>query len=122
MYKRQLLYYKALANITDASLATLNYMLNKLFPELGGVVFNVIDEKQREDGTFYNNYPMHVRFVFAMYLTDVQLAIFRIGANLIVGAGVGWSLVMIDTDNTFGFNGSLLQPFNNGVFDPYPNL
>lgn len=117
---RSLLYYKALANITDASLATLNYMLNKLFPELGGVVFNVIDEKQREDGTFYNNYPMHVRFVFAMYLTDVQLAIFRIGANLIVGAGVGWSLVMIDTDNTFGFNGSLLQPFNKGVFDPYP--
>lgn len=117
---RSLLYYKALANITDASLATLNYMLNKLFPELGGVVFNVIDEKQREDGTFYNNYPMHVRFAFAMYLTDVQLAIFRIGANLIVGAGVGWSLVMIDTDNTFGFNGSLLQPFNNGVFDPYP--
>lgn len=65
---------------------------------------------------------MHVRFVFAMYLTDVQLAIFRIGANLIVGAGVGWSLVMIDTDNTFGFNGSLLQPFNNGVFDPYPPI
>lgn len=117
---RSLLYYKALANITNASLATLNYMLNKLFPQLGGVVLNVIDEKQRADGTYYNNYPMHIRFIFSVYLTAEQLAIFRIGASLIVGAGVGWSLVMVDRANTFGFNGSLLQPFNNGVFDPYP--
>lgn len=119
---RSLLYYKALANITDASLATLNYMLNKLFPDLNGVVFNVIQEKQYPDGTYYNSYPMHVRFIFSIYLTDVQLAVFRIGANLIVGAGVGWSLAMVDTDNTFGFNGSELQSFNNGVFDPYPDI
>ena len=94
---RSLLYYKALANITDASLATLNYMLNKLFPELGGVVFNVIDEKQsRGRDVLQIHYPMHVRFIFfTMYLTDVQFAIrFRIGANLIVGAGA-----VLVTDN-----------------------
>lgn len=35
-----------------------------------------------------------------------------------MGAGVGWDLVMIDTSNVFGFDGSGLQPFNCGVFMP----
>lgn len=115
---RKLLYYKALANITDASLYTLNYMINQLFPDYSVTVLNVLVEKQTEDGMYYNSYPMHVRFLFKSYLSDEDLAIFKVGGPLCVGAGVGWDLVMIDTSNVFGFDGSGLQPFNCGVFMP----
>lgn len=115
---RTLLMYKALANITDASLYTLNYMINKLFPDYNAMVFSVVIEAQTEDGTYYNTYPMHVRWLFKKYLSAEDLAIFKVGGTLCIGAGVGWDLYQIDLDNVFGFAGSGLQPFNCGVFDP----
>lgn len=117
-FYRTLLMYKALANITDASLYTLNYMINKLFPQYNAMVFSVIIEAQDENGTYYNTYPMHVRWLFQRYLTDEELALFKVGGTLCVGAGVGWDLYQIDKENVFGFAGSGLQPFNCGVFDP----
>ena len=93
-------------------------MINQLFPDYSVTVLNVLVEKQTEDGMYYNSYPMHVRFLFKSYLSDEDLAIFKVGGPLCVGAGVGWDLVMIDTSNVFGFDGSGLQPFNCGVFMP----
>lgn len=110
-FYRTLLMYKALANITDASLYTLNYMINKLFPQYNAMVFSVIIEAQDEKGTYYNTYPMHVRWLFQRYLTDEELALFKVGGTLCVGAGVGWDLYQIDKENVFGFAGSGLQPF-----------
>lgn len=110
-FYRTLLMYKALANITDASLYTLNYMINKLFPQYNAMVFSVIIEAQDEKGTYYNTYPMHVRWLFQRYLTDEELALFKVGGTLCVGAGVGWDLYQIDKENVFGFAGRGLQPF-----------
>ena len=98
-FYRTLLMYKALANITDASLYTLNYMINKLFPQYNAMVFSVIIEAQDKNGTYYNTYPMHVRWLFQRYLTDEELALFKVGGTLCVGAGVGWDLYQIDKEN-----------------------
>jgi hypothetical protein len=39
-----------------------------------------------------------------------------------VGAGVDYEYYQIDPAQTFGFNGSEMQPFNQGIFQPYPIL
>jgi hypothetical protein len=36
-----------------------------------------------------------------------------------LGAGVGWEYYIIDQQQTFGFEGSGMQNFDNGVFAPY---
>lgn len=112
---RDLLRYKALANITDTSLATLNKMMAKLFPSENIKVFNMLDLTTNGDMT-YNGYPMHVRWITSATVDNETLALFVAGGTLCLSAGVGWELMPIDEDNVFGFNGSGLQPFNQGVF------
>jgi hypothetical protein len=36
-----------------------------------------------------------------------------------LGAGVGWEYYIIDQQQTFGFDGSGMQNFDNGIFAPY---
>lgn len=101
---RFLLLYKALANISAADAATQNSLLARLF---GEQVF-VLD-----------NQNMTIRVVALFFPQDRQQAILRAYGLLSRGAGVGWELYQIIPEQTFGFNGSGLQPFNQGVFDPY---
>ena len=46
-------------------------------------------------------------------------ALFKEYGLLNLGAGVGFEFYQIEPDETFGFNGSGLQPFGQGVFQPY---
>lgn len=112
---RALLKYKALANITDTSLATLNKMMSILFPEDNISVY-VILYGEEEAGTKFNDYPMHVRWLTDKQLTEEELVLFAVGGRLTLNAGVGWEFMAIDTSTVFGFLGSDLQPFNQGRF------
>jgi hypothetical protein len=47
------------------------------------------------------------------------MAIFKKYGLLNLGSGVGWEFYIIDPAETFGFDGSLMQPFNQGIFAPY---
>lgn len=111
---RKLLMYKALANITDASLASLNKMLPLLFDDASFAVKNVIVEGT--NGTQkYNQQPMRVRYTIDGNLTEMDAALFAVGGTLSLSAGVGWSLVAA-VGKVFGFDGSGLQPFDRGTF------
>ena len=103
-YYKLLLLYKALANISSCDAATLNADLTSLF---GCDVFLADD------------LDMSIRVVFLSYLSAEQLAILTAYGLLCRGAGVLWNYYQIDADNTFGFDGSGLQPFNQGIFDVY---
>lgn len=118
---RKLLKYKALSNITDASLATLNKMMSVLFDDITISVHNVLIPAQDGDMK-YNSYPMHVIFTMIGNLSELDSALFSVGGTLSLGAGVGWSLAAIDTNNVFGFKGSGLQPFNQGTFVSDSNI
>lgn len=114
---RRLLMYKAFANISDSTMATMNKMLYLLFGE--NVIFakNLIVESQNGD-EYYNSFPMHVRFTALRELTDEEKILFSFGATLNLSAGVGWSLV-VNQSRVFGFKNSELMPFNCGVFTSY---
>ena len=101
---RFLLLYKALANISAADAATQNNLLSQLFGEETFVL---------------DNQNMTLRVV-TLFLPDaMQQAILNAYGLLTRGAGVGWEFYQIIPEQTFGFNGSGLQPFNQAVFDPY---
>ena len=102
---RTLIFLKAAANIGNATLPSLKEILTALFDK-PVLVMNIGN--------------MKVRVVFEFYLTPYQRAIFQQYGLLNLGAGVGFEFYQIDTKQTFGFNGSELQPFNQGVFQPYP--
>lgn len=107
---RALLLYKALANISSSDAATLNSLLNVLintgisgFPNVAYVL--EVD-------------TMVIRWVFEDFLTDEQLAVFKVAGTLARGAGVGWELYAINPDQVFGFDGSGMHPFNQRPFAP----
>lgn len=112
---RRLLMYKCLANITDASGATLNKMMKLLYPQAPPAIVPVVTE-MKEGDKFYNGTPMVVRWYINGHVTAMELALFKLGGTLCLGAGVGWDLVAFDVSNTFGFLNSGLQPFNQGTF------
>jgi hypothetical protein len=109
--------YKAFANISDSTMATMNKMLYLLFGE--NIIFakNLIAESQNGD-EYYNSFPMHVRFTALRDLTEEEKMLFALGATLNLSAGVGWSLV-VNQSRIFGFKNSGLKPFNCGVFTSY---
>lgn len=114
---RRLLMYKAFANISDSTMATMNKMLYLLFGE--NVIFakNLIVEEQNGD-EYYNSFPMHVRFTALRELTDEEKILFALGVTMNLSAGVWWSLV-VNQSRVFGFKNSGLEPFNCGVFTSY---
>lgn len=114
---RRLLMYKAFANISDSTMATMNKMLNLLFGENLMFAKNLIVESQNGD-EYYNLFPMHVRFTALRDLTEEEKLLFALGATLNLSAGVGWSLV-VNQSRIFGFKNSGLNPFNCGVFTSY---
>lgn len=109
-YYRLLLLYKAMANISASTASSQNSLLAMLvntgiagLPRVAYVL---------EVGV------MLIRWVFEDFLNDTQLAVFYAAGTLTRGAGVGWELYAIEPSSVFGFNGSLLQPFNQGAFAP----
>jgi hypothetical protein len=95
---------KAAANIGNATLPGIKEVLTALFDK--PVLIMNIGE-------------MKVRIVFTFYLTPYQRALLREYGILNLGGGVGYEYYQIDPDTTFGFSGSGLQPFNQGIFQPY---
>ena len=102
---RTLIFIKAAANIGNATLPGIKEILTALF-ENPVLVMNIGE--------------MKVRIVFEFYLTPYQRALFREYGVLNLGGGVGFEYYQIDPSGTFGFDGSGLQPFNQGVFNVYP--
>ena len=102
---RTLIFLKAAANIGTATLPSIKEILTALFDD-PVLVMNIGN--------------MKVRVVFEFFLTPYQRAIFETYGLFNLGAGVGFEFYQIDPAQTFGFNGSKLQPFNQGVFQPYP--
>lgn len=100
---RELLLVKALANISSADAHTLNLLLSRLFQNYGKAYVLEIG-------------IMQIRIVFEFYLSPYQRTIAKTPGLLTRGAGVGLEIFEIDPQNTFGFSGSGLQPFNQGVF------
>lgn len=104
---RFLILYKALANISASDAETLNSLLDRLF-----------------DGTVYvlDHQNMTIRVVFEFYADAIQTAILQNYGLLARGGGVGWEWYQIDPATTFGFDGSALQPFNQGIFANPPRF
>ena len=102
---RELIFLKAWANISDATMPNIKFLVNSLFPG-GGVTI--------EAG------HMHLRVIFYSYvLPSYSFALLRKYGFLNIGAGVGWEYYIIDPEQTFGFLGSNMQNFDNGIFAPH---
>lgn len=102
---RQLIFIKAWANISDATLPNVKYVLQK-------IINNNI--------TIINMGDMTVRVLFLTYdVKPFELAMLKQYGLQNLGAGVGWDYYIIDPKETFGFEGSGLQNFDNGIFAPY---
>lgn len=102
---RKLLMYKAAANIGSADAATINRLLKQVFP-------NTFDH-------IVDNGDMSIRAVFNDYLQPVEIGILNTYGALNKGAGVQWIYLSVNPDETFGFDDSGFQPFDQGVFIPY---
>ena len=101
---RGLIFLKAAANIGDSTLPSIKEILSTLF-DSPVLVMNIGN--------------MKVRIVFQFYLSAYQRAIFKEYGIMNLGAGVDFEYYQIDPDHVFGFNGSGLQPFGQGVFNAY---
>ena len=101
---RTLIFLKAAANIGNATLPSLKEILSTLFED-SVLVMNIGE--------------MKVRVVFEFYLSAYDRALFAEYGLLNLGAGVGFEYYQIEPQNTFGFDGSGLQPFSQGIFQPY---
>lgn len=101
---RTLIFLKAAANIGNATLPSLKEILSTLFEDTV-LVMNIGE--------------MKVRVVFEFYLSAYDRALFAEYGLLNLGAGVGFEYYQIEPQNTFGFDGSGLQPFSQGIFQPY---
>ena len=106
---RKLIFIKAKANISDATLPSIKEMLTALFDSDEVTAINVV-----------NAGNMKIRVIFTYYTQPFEIALFRKYGLYNVGAGVDVEYYQISPSQTFGFDGSGMQPFNQGVFAPYP--
>lgn len=114
---RSYIKFKALANISDASMATLNEMSQVLYNDDSLIITNVLTPGSLPNGDYYNTTPMRVKWTWrANSVSELEEALFSNGIILCLAAGVGWSIGIISTDPLFGFQGSELNPFNQGAF------
>ena len=104
-YFRFLIMYRALCNLSDSSAATMNRLLSQLTDQQ---VF-IVD---------YQN--MSIRSIVVVgSMSDLQITILRAYGLLNRPMGVLTNFLVIYPDDAiFGFAGSDLQPFDQGVFNP----
>lgn len=100
---RTLILVKAMANISNCSIPSINQMLQFLFAG---------------DGRCYvqDTGDMTQRFVFEFNLTPVQMAIMLTSGVITRAAGVQSFVMTYNSGSTFGFNEGGGQPFNQGTF------
>lgn len=108
---RTMIFYKAMANISTETMEDINNLLNSLMAGIHGDTARCF---VLETGV------MEIRAVFLFYLTPFEIAMLRRYSLLNRGSGVGFNFFQIDPDTVFGFAGTELQPFNQGVFNNYP--
>lgn len=101
---RQLLLLKAMANVSDTSIPSLNRILNQFYQNRGRAYII-------ESGL------MKIRYVFEFLLQPFERALMRRVDIPPKPAGVGFEVLEVPPKDTFGFFGSNLQPFNQGVFN-----
>lgn len=100
---RKLIMAKAMANVTDCTIPTLNSALNYLFGDEGSAFVAVTG-------------VMSMSYVFDFNLTPVEWAILLNSNAVAKPAGVSVNIMSLDFDNTFGFAEANLQPFESGTF------
>ena len=103
---RELLLIKAAANISRTDLASLSSLFERLYANRGN--FYIV-----EAGI------MQLNYIFGFYLEPFELSLILRPGLLPKPAGVSYTVYQVDVANTFGFNGSGMQPFNQGVFNPF---
>jgi hypothetical protein len=102
---RELIFLKAYANIADATLPSIKYVINTLYPN---------------GATAISAGHMKIRVIFLSYIVPAySFALLKKYGLFNLGAGVGWEYYIVDPDTTFGFAGSGMQNFDNGIFAPY---
>lgn len=100
---RSLLLVKAFGNICSTTAPAVNQMLNNLFAGRGRCYV------QDRGG-------MRLNYIFEFALTPVEYAILTQAGVPPRPAGVLVNIYQINLATTFGFDGSGLQPFNQGTF------
>lgn len=103
---RELLLFKALANISSSDLASLNKLMGRFFGGKGGYIVEVT--------------TMVIRFVFEFELSPYERSLMRLDFIPPHPGGVGYTWLEVPPENTFGFAGSGLQPFGQGTFNRGP--
>ena len=104
-YYRFLLFYRARCNLSDSTCATMNRMLSQLTSERIFVV-------DYQDMTLQS-------IVIIGSISDLMATILQTYGLLNRPAGVMTNFIIIYPDEQiFGFAGSELQPFDQGVFNP----
>lgn len=103
---RALIMVKAMSNISDCAIPSLNALLLALFAGRGRC---------------YVQSPstMHMIYVFEFYLEPFELAILTSSGALVRPAGVGVGIMQVPNETTFGFaeaGTASAQPFGQGTF------
>lgn len=101
---RRLILAKALANISDCSIPSLNKVLQYLFGGDGRRCY------------VQTNNLMSMSFVFEFALSPVERTIAVYSGVIPRPAGVRLTIVQVDPSATFGFAEGEMQPFDQGVF------
>ena len=96
---------KAMTNISDSSIVSINAVLAYLFSGRGRVY-------AQDTG------DMQIRYVFSFKLTSEDRALINAGEIIPRPAGVLVKVLQNIPASTFGFRGSGLMPFNQGTFFP----
>lgn len=101
---RKLIFAKALANISDCSMPSLNKVLMYLFGS------------ETKRCYVQSRNLMDIRYVFEFELSAVDKTIAALSGVIPRPAGVKVSILQLDPGSTFGFAEGEMQPFNYGVF------
>ena len=100
---RNLIMIKAMSNIIYATAPNINQLLSKLFADRGRAYYLPLG-------------GMHARYVFEFELTAFEKALIFSNDVLPRPSGVQLDFYEIEATATFGFSGSYLQPFGQGIF------
>ena len=103
---RELLLIKQAANISRTDACTITTLLERLY---------------RNRGEFYalETGIMKLRYIFEFYLEPFEEVLIQRRELPPKPAGVTYQILQVKTSETFGFEGSEMQPFDQGVFSPF---
>ena len=99
---RDVILWKAMANISDATIPGINRLLKFMF-------------KGRGRAYAHDTGDMTMRYVFEFFLTPVEKAVLQQGKVVIKPAGVRVRIIEPVPTEFFGFAGTELQPFGSGI-------